>query len=105
MSHVLGASTALYNELIRVMWYRNDDFVGVLDLLSEMEQVGLDFDEETLDIVTDIHKMQMRTRRGLHGEHLQILWSLPEFASGKFKDWRAKIQESLVTRAAEYSQR
>ncbi len=105
MSHVLGASTALYNEQIRVMWHRNDDFLGVLDLLSEMEQVGLDFDDETLDIVTDIHRTQMRTRKGLNGDHLQILWTLPEFATGKFRDWRSKIQESLVIRAAEYSQR
>jgi len=99
MSHVLGASTALFNEQLRIMWYRNDDFLGALDLLREMEQAGLDFDEETLRIVIDISRMQMSTRSGLNGQHLQTLWLLPEFATGKFKVWEAKIQESLVARA------
>jgi hypothetical protein len=95
ISHVLGASTQLYNELLIVYWYRNDDFRGVNTLLYEMEQSGLTFNKETFDIVDDICKMQTRILRGDRGTTLQALWTLPEFAPGKFTPWFRKIQRAL----------
>jgi len=96
VSHVLGASTQLYNELLIIYWYRYDDFRGALNLLSEMEQSGLNFNEETLEIVEDIRTMQARIARGDRGETLKALWSLPEFAPGKFAHWRKKIASMLT---------
>lgn len=95
ISHVLGASTQLYNELLIIYWYRYDDFRGSLNLLSEMEQSGLSFNKESLEIVQDIMTMQSRIARGDRGETLKALWSFPEFAPGKFSYWRNKITAML----------
>jgi len=101
ISHVLGASTQLYNELILISWYRRDDFRGALNLLGEMEQFGLDWDKETLDAVNIIIRMQVRVRRGQRGNVLKLLWTFPEFAPGKFKTWRVKIQDAINERSEE----
>lgn len=101
ISHVLGASTQLYNELLIIYWYRYDDFRGAIDLLSEIEQSGLNFNRETLDIVEDIRNMQIRILRGDRGETLKALWSLPEFAPGKFGFWQKKITKMLNESEAE----
>jgi len=95
VSHVLGASTAFYNELLRIYWVRYDDFIGVSKLLNEMEQAGLEFDEETLSIVNEINQAQLKVRRGDRGSVLQALWSMPEFAPGKFRGWKEKIEASV----------
>jgi hypothetical protein len=98
ISHVLGASAQLYNELLLIHWYRHDDFRGVLSLLSEMEQIGLGWEKETWDIVNDITRMQHLILRGDRGETLKALWSLPEFAPGRFKAWKIKIGRALRER-------
>lgn len=98
ISHVLGASTQLYNELLIIHWYHHDDFRGTLNLLSEMEQSGLNFNKETLEIVDDIMRMQGRILRGDRGATLKTLWSLPEFTPGKFGYWQKKITKMLTER-------
>lgn len=95
ISHVLGASCQLYNELIQIYRYRYDNYRGVLQLLGEMEHGGIEFDQETLDIVMDIERTQASVRRGEKGEVLQVLWNLPEFAPAQFKVWGEKIAAEL----------
>jgi hypothetical protein len=96
ISHVLGGTSQLYNELLLIHWYRYDDFRGVLDLLNEMEQFGLDWDRETRDAVTQITRVQKVVRDGIRGVALKSLWSLPEFAPGRFKIWQNKIEQALA---------
>lgn len=103
ISHVLGASTSLYNELLRIYGSRYDNFQGALKLLEEMEQGGLDFDAETLSIVHEINGMQFRAVRGDKGPVVQALWSLPEFAPGKFRVWRERIRVAMEDRGSEGS--
>lgn len=91
ISHVLGASTSFYNELIRIYRYRHDDFLGILNLLSEMENAALEMDEETYEIVHDIVATQQAVRRGEKGGTIKALWKLPEFGFGKFNDWDNKL--------------
>jgi hypothetical protein len=98
ISHVLGASTQFYNELLVISWYRYDDFMGAEALLKEMEQSGLDWDAETLKVVRNIADIQTATLRGDRGIYLKALWSLPEFAPRKFRPWKEKIQQSLDQR-------
>ncbi|RAL60667.1 hypothetical protein DID88_009985 [Monilinia fructigena] len=69
LSHVLGASTPLYNELLRISWLRYDDFRTCIDLLEEMEHAGLEFDSETLGIVTDILKIRAFVWKGEAGRN------------------------------------
>jgi len=95
ISHVLGASSQLYNELIQIYRYRHDNYRGILGLLDEMEHGGIEFDKETLDIVKDIERTQASVKRGEKGEVLQVLWNFPEFAPNKFKAWNEKITAAL----------
>jgi hypothetical protein len=98
ISQVLGASTQLYNELITIYWHRRDDFRGVLDLLQEMEQSGLDWDQNTLDLVEDIRRLQRAAVRGDRGDTVKALFRFPEFAPGGFDAWATKIKRGLADR-------
>ena len=64
-------------------------------MLYEMEQAGLEFDGQTLKIVDEINQAQLKVRRGDRGKVLQALWSLPEFAPGRFGAWKKKIEASI----------
>lgn len=98
ISQVLGASTQLYNELMKIHWYQRNDFRGVVQLLKEMEQSGLDWDDETLGIVEDIVLMQKTALNGSKGPTMKVLWTFPEFAPGVFDFWRKKIRKALQER-------
>ncbi|KAB8293433.1 hypothetical protein EYC80_007748 [Monilinia laxa] len=97
LSHVLGASTPLYNELLRISWLRYDDFRTCIDLLEEMELAGLEFDSETLGIVTDILKIRALVWKGEVGRNKMALWSLPEFKRSRYLEvWQEKIAKIVA---------
>jgi Mtf2 family len=98
ISHVLGASTQFYNELLRIYRYRQDDFRGMFNLLTEMEHSALEVDEETLEIVLDVMRTQFSVRRGEKGSAIRALWSMPEFMPNKFRVWRDSIQCTIDER-------
>jgi len=103
VSHILGASTGFYNELMRVYWYTYDDFRGVYDLLAEMRDTGLEMDEETFSIVTDIVRLQARyvspkrenIKRQMENSPIAQLWHMPQFAPEMFKRWQKHIAATL----------
>lgn len=95
VSHILGASTAFYNELLRIYWHRHDDFRGIVDLLEEMEQNGLEFDRETAEVLNEIQRMQTRILKGRKGEALRTVWKLPEFSVQQFGPWRQRVEEAI----------
>jgi hypothetical protein len=103
VSHILGASTGFYNELMRVYWYTYDDFRGVYDLLAEMRDTGLEMDEETFSIVTDIVRLQARyvspkrenVKRQMANSPIAQLWHMPQFAPDMFKRWQKHIAATL----------
>ncbi len=97
-SHVLGASTQFYNELLRIYHYRQNDFRGMLDLLTEMENSALDLNVETLRIVLEVIRAQKSIYIGDKGFALKALWEMPEFAPHKFGPWRANIEKAIYER-------
>lgn len=98
ISHVLGASTQFYNEILRTYYYRYEDFGGVAKTLNEMDHSAVDQDEETLDIVIDILRMQAGVSRGERGELMKVLWSQPQYSRVKFQFWRNKIADILTAK-------
>jgi hypothetical protein len=62
-SMVLGASTKLYNELIRFHWRGQDDLASVVELLKEMEVTGTEPDSRTLMIVQSIVAQRKRDKK------------------------------------------
>ncbi|KAK8903231.1 hypothetical protein QC760_008713 [Botrytis cinerea] len=96
LSHVLGASTPLYNELLRVYWIRHDDFRTCIDLLNEMEHAGLEFDSETYEIINSILKIRAFVWKGDVGRNKIPMWSLPEFQRSRHLEfWQEKIGRVL----------
>ena len=95
ISHVLGASTQLYNEILRIYFYGYEDFSGVLKTLTEMERSAVDLDEETLGVVINILKLRARVYRGEKGDVLKKLWDMPQFSRINFQFWRDKIQKTI----------
>lgn len=65
ISHVLGASTELYNELLRVRWRVYSDLSGMNDLLVDMQNSGVGFNEETLRIIKDVEISREREQGGV----------------------------------------
>lgn len=54
ISFVLGASTTLYNTLLKVRWRIYSDLRGMNDLLTDMSDSGVDFDETTLKVLRNV---------------------------------------------------
>lgn len=53
-SYVLGGTAPLYNTLIKLYWDVYSDFKAIDGLLAEMERGGIDWDEETYEILSEI---------------------------------------------------
>jgi hypothetical protein len=88
-SYVLGASTQFYNSLMSLKWHRNSSLREIHKLLSEMEQSGVEFDEETCRIIRHIageREASVTEAKGTAnnhmngrdavwwGRHEQVLW-------------------------------
>lgn len=106
ISQVLGASTALYNELLRIQWHRHDNYEAVVNLLLEMENSGLEFDEETLKIVRGIRRTRLAVMEGEKGDVWKVLFSQrwPPFAR-TFTLWERKIKDEVAARSKELERR
>ncbi|KEF62979.1 uncharacterized protein A1O9_00954 [Exophiala aquamarina CBS 119918] len=104
-SYVLGASTQFYNSLISLKWHRNSSLREVCQLLSEMKQNGVEFDEATCHIVHHIADereatmmSEIRESANIHengrtaawwGRHGQAIW-FPKLA-----EWLDTMTEQL----------
>lgn len=71
-SVVLGASTQLYNELIRYYWRDCDDLATVVSLLKEMEETGVEPDTKTYRLVRAIATQRERARQKYIRQHEEL---------------------------------
>ena len=74
ISYVLGASTALYNELIFMRWKLCGDLDGMKNLLDEMRNQGVEIDDATVTICG--HVAQTRVRAKSYGKLRMERYSL-----------------------------
>ncbi|KAG8529388.1 uncharacterized protein KY384_006024 [Bacidia gigantensis] len=65
ISYVLGASTSLYSEVLYAKWSQQQDLYGLADLLQEMQNQGIQFDELTSE-----------RSAGSQGEVMKMWWNL-----------------------------
>jgi hypothetical protein len=100
-SYVLGASTPLYNGIILDTWRTFSDFPRINELLLEMENAGLEFDHETLEVLDKIRRQGERILRGERGELLKRVWELDSIMSGwtTVVGWMPKVKERLEVEA------
>ncbi|EKG18104.1 hypothetical protein MPH_04636 [Macrophomina phaseolina MS6] len=107
-SFALGASTELYNELLAMTWLTYSDFQGLDDLLQEMENGGIDFDTNTLDILDSIKKNALDVRSGRLGEGASAVLDMDRFQRGlrRLQRWRdairLRMEAEAIRQAKEY---
>ncbi|KZF21850.1 hypothetical protein L228DRAFT_248605 [Xylona heveae TC161] len=102
ISFILGASTALYNELIAIHWHKDADYHAISDLLADMQARNVEFDAETLSILLAIEKDSIDPiRRGLKGQALAQVYRMQSVKTGTSKvlRWKEKVRAKLYERA------
>ena len=60
ISYVLGASTALYNEILIIKWTQYTDLDGIADLVTEMLHKGVDVNEVSINLLVAVAKERQR---------------------------------------------
>ncbi|OJD37045.1 uncharacterized protein BKCO1_8000128 [Diplodia corticola] len=100
-SYALGASTELYNELLAMTWLTYSDFQGLNDLLQEMENGGIDFNGNTLDLLDHIKRNALDARRGRLGEGANAVLEMDRFRRGinRLQRWRDAIRLRMEAEA------
>lgn len=95
--YALGASTALYNEIMGYNYRTLNDFDGILALLQEMENEALEPDRKTLHILNAIGSVWLRVQRGEHGYAAKKAWEADRYIRvlGRIMGWRDRIQTTL----------
>lgn len=109
-SYILGASTTLYNGIINLTYKTYTDFHRVDELLQEFDPAGLEFDDQTLEILQAIERAGRRGLQGRDGVNMKIFWNMDITSDGwrKAINWIPTVRERLeqeVVRVAEESAR
>lgn len=106
-SLILGASTALYNELLRHTWRTSGSLASVLSLLKDMSKLELTMDSRTWEILEQITLYQFRALRADFGEGLKAMEGMRKrFEEGR-EVWKTKgmIKRGLEQMELERSRR
>ncbi|KAB2579883.1 hypothetical protein BFW01_g5427 [Lasiodiplodia theobromae] len=100
-SYALGASTELYNELLAMTWLTYSDFQGLDDLLQEMENGGIDFDANTLDLLDSIKRNALDARSRRLGDGASAILEMDRFKRGikRLQRWRDAIRLRMEAEA------
>jgi hypothetical protein len=97
-SYVLGASTAFYNALMGIHWYRYGNIGAVFDLLEEMRHSGLTLNSDTMGIVMDAENSLRPCAEGSDSPFLEELTAMPEYEpaiQSLLHRWGWRIQNSI----------
>ena len=101
VSYILGASTALYNESLEIIWSVYSDLGAVNRLLQEMDNGGIDFDGQTLLLLDSIFK-DCTNMAGLpEGKMLGVIWRMDKSVREvrQLGEWRDTVRQRLEAEA------
>ncbi|KAK8153515.1 hypothetical protein BKA80DRAFT_285046 [Phyllosticta citrichinensis] len=97
-SFALGVSTELYNELIAISWLTYGDFQGIDEILTEMQDGGIRFDQATYEMIRSIVFTARKVPAFKPGTLFRNeIRSLDRFEQGREKvfQWAKKMREKL----------
>ncbi|KAF2727253.1 hypothetical protein EJ04DRAFT_517380 [Polyplosphaeria fusca] len=96
-SYALGATTRLYNVVIRTAWLQYSSYTHVDELLTEMENGGIAFNRDTLELLDLILRETRESRQGVHGNLAKRFSNMQQSysSSKKLQDWRMVIYQRL----------
>ncbi|KAL9043708.1 MAG: hypothetical protein Q9214_003111 [Letrouitia sp. 1 TL-2023] len=107
-SHVLAASTELYNELLFVKWREYNDLHGVTDLLEEMANRGIEYDGATLAVLQIIRRAWFYAHNTPAERNRKLLWwqmqptrDAWDRVRGMMRKVKYEVQMSKIRMAAE----
>lgn len=102
VSHVMGATTPLYNEMIGLKWKSYADFHAIDELLAEMDKRGVEFDEETLSLLEEIETERATVATGDLGAVTRSLWDTHMLQEGlqRIEAWKGVVEERLIEKAS-----
>ena len=99
ISHVCAASTEFYNELIFLKWHEYNDLHGITDLLLEMANTGVEYNQVTLMLLELLEKARAHafwTRSELNRKRLWWEMQGNMEAWDKMKGLKAKVGHDVV---------
>ncbi|KAL8797501.1 MAG: hypothetical protein Q9195_000317 [Heterodermia aff. obscurata] len=82
ISYVLGASTALYNETMLLMWNHEGNLHAMADLLDEMRKKGVESDPVTLAFLTGLKQVRNFELADHGGKWRRMWWSMGSQVEG-----------------------
>ncbi len=96
-SFVLGATTALYNELLSIHWLVYDNMRAMADLLTEMDEHDVEFSQQTVDILKLPAWDRDAVKAGEKGRSLAAVWEMEEMeaAFARLQALRRVVQSRL----------
>ncbi|CAF9907220.1 MAG: hypothetical protein ALECFALPRED_003274 [Alectoria fallacina] len=99
ISHVLGVSTDIYNEILFLEWTQYSDLHGVADTIEEMLNQGIESNEVTVALIKGISKQRWMGRRQLSGPVVKEWWAM----RGTVEAWRRVLGlfERILSELAE----
>lgn len=99
ISHVLGVSTDIYNEVLFLKWTQYSDLQGMADTIEEMFNQGIESNEVTIALIQGISKQRRMGRRAILGPVVRAWWGM----RGTVEAWQRvlKLNAKIVAELAE----
>jgi hypothetical protein len=96
-SYALGATTALYNQLLRTAWLQQSSYAQIASLLTDMHNGAVEFNADTLTLLDQVLKEHTLARSGQLGKGMQMVYGLDQFNQGikELTRWRAAVAERV----------
>ncbi|KAF9696383.1 hypothetical protein EKO04_005476 [Ascochyta lentis] len=89
-SYALGATTALYTQLLRTAWLQQSSYPLLISLLTDMHNGAIEFSIDTLHLLDQVIKEFDMVRSGRLGREMQMVYGMEQFGEGirEVRRWR-----------------
>ena len=89
-SYALGATTALYTQLLRTAWLQQSSYPLLVTLLTDMHNGAIEFSLDTLHLLDQVIKEFDMARSGRLGREMQMVYGMEQFGEGirEVRRWR-----------------
>jgi hypothetical protein len=108
-SYALGATTALYTQLLRTAWLQQSSYPLLINLLTDMHNGAVEFSLDTLHLLDAVVKEYDMARSGRLGREMQMVYGMEQFGEGirEVRRWREIVAQKVGadTRAMTPTQR
>jgi hypothetical protein len=96
-AYALGATTPLYNILLRTAWTQHASYTYLDNLLTDMENGGIEFDVSTLKILDGVCQEWHAGYKGKYGYTVKLVFRMDLLAEGvrKVEGWREVVRERV----------